>query len=108
MSDVMITRGDTERLDVTVTGFTEAELAAADLTFTAKPRHDATPTIQKTSAAGEITTSGLVATVLLNPADTTALPNLYQFLFYDVVAVYVGNTYTLAKGRVTIDPKITT
>ena len=112
MTDLIIFRGNTVSLSVTVTASGSVyNLTGCSLTFTAKIKYtDTSAVFQKTIGNGitvTTPTSGLV-TIVISPSDTLSLSNAKQMLVYDLEAVDgSGNVYTLASGNLIVYPKVT-
>lgn len=108
MAKLTITRGDSERLKAVITPYT----AAVGLKFMAKKKLkdlDAAAIISKTLASGIAvtvvgnSTTPAEAMITINPAETQALPNKTQTLFYDLVD---GANHTLDTGELIIKPEV--
>lgn len=114
-------RGDTKVVQVTISGLTATGLTGYSYWFTAKngvEDSDASAVIQKTGSqatpadfttviTGSDTVDGVI-TCIIDPADTTALPDYDSQLLYDVqVEDSDGNVTTVANGLLTVKVDVT-
>jgi hypothetical protein len=114
ISDIEARRGDGEIYQLTLTDDDEPlDLTDAEIWMTAK-RHirdtDADAIFQKTVGDGITVTddTGGLATVQLEPADTSGLAARTVRLVYDVqVKLASGRIVTPLKGRLTVEPDVT-
>ena len=115
MTALEITRGDTRTLDVTCfqpDGVTALDITGFDLWWTAKrTTGDPDPGVmQKTTATGGIAVTGAasgLATVTIDPADTSALPGVTQLVWDLQARDPAGRIHTLASGTLTVLADVT-
>lgn len=83
---------------------------ATGLWFTARRAPGANPPVfQKSIGAGIAVTdaAGGIASITLQPADTAGLPSQQVQLSYDLEYEAGGEVYTVAAGRILVEPDIT-
>lgn len=115
MSNFQITRGDTRKLDATVTegkGGPAVNLTGVTLRFTARTSpEEATAVITKVTGTGIAHTDVAAgkARITIDPADTTGLPNTGDHtLHYDLqITTAAGEVYTLIRGLLFITQEVT-
>lgn len=105
-------RGNTAKWDAAVTlGGAPVDLTGiTGLWFTVKRSTDSAALFQKSIGSGITVTNaaGGLARITFSPADTTSLPPRQVPLEYDLEYESGGEVYTLARGRLTVEPDITT
>lgn len=115
-TDLSMTRGDTAVFTVTLSNLSASGLTGCSLYFAAKRSvSDASPLFTKSIGSGiSVTTNGSdtvsgVASVSLNPADTSSLPDYPTLLDWDCVLVDgSGNHTTVASGTLFVSPDVYT
>lgn len=110
--DLSMRRGDTLRIDHTVTqGGAALNLTGKTLRFTAKRSHadgDAAAVFTKMIGSGITVTNavGGLASTTISPADTSGLPALAQLLVWDLQLVDGSNVYTVETGTLLVSPDV--
>lgn len=106
MTVLAMTRGDDVTLTVTLRGGWDFE-AGDQLWLTATERLGDSPTLQKTTADFTFTAGSPVATVPINNADTSGLPDRTTTLIADLQMRRDGNIYTLRHFTIEVTPDVT-
>jgi hypothetical protein len=111
MGAIEMFRGNSKTWTLTVTNNSvPVDITSVDLYFTAKTSEDTTTQVfQKTVGAGITITDGVggIASVKLEPTDTTGIPSRVTKLLYDIEYDNGTDIYTIDKGTLTIKPDIT-
>jgi hypothetical protein len=104
-------RGNTKKLDAALTlGGVAIDLTTKSLYFTVKLDPTSTSNLfQKSIGAGITLTNavGGLAQIVIDPADTTGLASNQKRLWFDLEYVSGTEIYTVADGRLVVNPDIT-
>lgn len=109
MSDFTMKRGDSKVFNLTISG----DITGAKLWMSAKTAYNSTSFVfQKDTAllGGIVITNGPggLATVTLDPTDTSSLPPITMKLVYDVQVKSAGGLVsTVQSGTLTVEPDVT-
>lgn len=109
MSQLSMSRGDTRAFTITVTLSGVAQnITGCSIVFTATNTSNAAQTFTCSTAGGDIIltnpTAG-IATLTVQPAKTTVLPNVPMLLQYSVVLTdTLGNVTTTERGSLQVTP----
>lgn len=104
-------RGNTMVFDFAVTlGGNPVDLTAAGIWFTAKTSPASASSVFQKSVGAGITITDQVGgngSIRLFPADTADLPSRRTQLYFDLEITLGGEVYTIASGRLIVEPDIT-